>query len=87
MKVIIYGNRNCVQCQYTKTWMERLEIEFEYRDVEADETWHDEAKAIAAEYHLLDNYPIVVVSNNHRRDAWSGFKIERIKGLRQTGEY
>lgn len=87
MNVIVYGNRTCVMCDYTKRWMERLDIEFEYRDVEVNETWHDEAKTIAAEYNLLQNYPIVVVGNKYRRDAWSGFKIEKIKSLRETGEY
>lgn len=87
MNVIVYTAPACVMCNYTKTWLKKLGIEFEERDVTTRDDWHDEAKAIADKDKLLHNYPIVVVGNHHRRESWSGFKIEKLKGLRETGDY
>lgn len=87
MNVIIYGTPECTQCLHTKAFLDKQETEFEYRDVTTNDEWRKEALVIVAEHVLLQNYPIVVVSNKHRRDAWSGFKIEKIRGLRETGDY
>jgi glutaredoxin-like protein NrdH len=87
MKITVYGKPNCVQCHYTRTDLEDSGITYEYRDVTTDSEADAQAHQLVAEYHLLMNLPIVVVRNNHRQIAWAGYKRDKLKGLRKTGEY
>lgn len=87
MNVTVYTTPACVMCNYTKVQLSKLGIEFVERDISTNSEWEAEAKALVAEHHLLNNYPVVVAGNHHRLVAWSGFKIDMIKGLRETGDY
>lgn len=87
MNVTVYGKPECVQCEHT---CKQLDIAvrkghipgYTYLDVTTDDAANRAAKETG-----FTSLPIVVVSNSRRHEAWSGFKIDRIRGLRHTGDY
>jgi glutaredoxin len=91
MSVVVYGKPDCVQCAYTckelDTMVDKGQLPgYQYRDVMTDPDAEKEAKAIGLELKSM-NLPIVVVRNKHRAERWSGFKIEKLRGLKSTGDY
>jgi glutaredoxin-like protein NrdH len=73
MKVTVYSTPNCVQCEMTKKQLNKFNIEFEEIDLSKKPKLLAEFKEkgyLAA--------PIVVAGEQ----AWSGFKLERIKLLK-----
>ena len=73
MKVTVYTKPDCVQCDMTKRLLDREGIAYETIDLTED----DQAMAYVRELGYLAA-PVVVANNQH----WSGFRAERIKGLR-----
>ena len=43
--ITVYGREQCVQCEYTRKWLERLGHKFAYLDVDQDT---EAQKAVAA---------------------------------------
>jgi glutaredoxin-like protein NrdH len=74
MSVIVYTKSNCTQCEQTKRLLNKLEIPFEERNLETDPAALEEFKKKG-----LLAAPIVVTN----RGTWSGFKFERIEGLKR----
>jgi glutaredoxin-like protein NrdH len=73
--VTVYTNPQCVQCDMTKRELTKLEIPFDVVDlstVPAKLAEFKEKGYLAA--------PIVVAGT----EAWSGFKLERIRGLKHV---
>lgn len=83
----VQGESECVQCRWTQAFLKKCHVEYQYIEVIVDSPEEQQVKELVAQHHLLNHYPVVVVTNGHRTDAWSGFKIDRIKGLRKTGNY
>ena len=76
MKVLIYTLPNCVQCDMTKKQFDNAGVAYELIDL----TDHpDTAGALKADYGFTQA-PIVITAG----DQWSGFKLERIKGVIQA---
>lgn len=71
MRITVYTQPNCVQCDQTKKWLAKHDIPFEVGSV-TDET----AVAVAKENGFLAA-PIVVAGDK----AWSGFRLEKLKHL------
>ena len=73
MDVTVYSKPDCVQCDSTKRLMDREGIAYQSVDITQDKE--------AYEYVLSLGYqavPVVVSGEQH----WSGFRAERIKGLK-----
>lgn len=73
MTVTVYTLPECVQCDSTKRLLDREGIAYETIDLSKDDK--------ALEYVRSLGYqaaPIVVAGEQH----WSGFRMERIKGLK-----
>lgn len=88
MKIVIYGKSECVQCHYTKVWLDRPpKLQYEYIDIEKDAAAEHDAKKIIRDEKLNTTWPLVIVSNGYRTGHWTGFRIDRLKGLRETGNY
>ena len=73
--VTVYTNPQCVQCDMTKRELTKLEIPFDVVELDKNPKLLAEFKEkgyLAA--------PIVVAGT----EAWSGFKLERIRGLKHA---
>ena len=76
MKITVYSNPNCVQCEQTKRYLSLHEVEFESKMIEDS----PEVFAIIE----ANNYkaaPVVVVDNG---TSWSGFRLEKLADLVAT---
>lgn len=73
MTVTLYTKSNCVQCDMTKRVLVREGIEYTEVNLEQDA----EAMAMVKEMGY-QSAPVVVAGDTH----WSGFRAERIKGLK-----
>lgn len=87
MKVTVYGKPKCVQCEYTCKELDKLVEKgqlpgYEYRDVTTDSEAAKDVRATG-----VTQLPVIVVSNERRTERWSGFKIDKLRGLRSTGNY
>ncbi len=75
--VTVYTNPNCTQCEQTKKFLDKEGIEYDVisfvDDTEALKRFIDMGFKAA---------PIVVTDN----DTWSGFKIDKLKGLVEEKE-
>jgi len=77
--ITVYTKPNCVQCEWTKKLMDKLDIEYKAVDVTQDKD--AEETVISLGYTAL---PVVVVDMNTH---WQGFRMERIKGLKRSGRH
>lgn len=82
MKITVYGRKGCVQCRYTCVHLDRREIPYDYVDVDEDA----KAAAVVTQQARLvgcpPTLPLVSVDHGQYMDWWFGFKIDKIKGLR-----
>lgn len=61
MSVIVYSKNNCPACNIVKHWLKMKEVEYEERNVDADQKHRD---------HLVNelgysSVPVTVVENHH----------------------
>lgn len=71
--VIVYTQPNCVQCDSTKRLMDREGITYTSVDVTEDKEAYDYVVGLG-----YKSVPVVVAGDQH----WSGFRAERVKGLK-----
>lgn len=76
MKVLIYTLPNCVQCDMTKKQFKANNVSFE----EINLTDHPQTSQSLKETYGFTQAPIIVTEAG----AWSGFKLDRIKGIIQA---
>lgn len=72
MSVVVYTLPSCVQCDYTKRLMDKLDIAYDVVDLSKDEAAAQLVKSLG-----YASAPVVVADGEH----WSGFKIDKIKAL------
>lgn len=70
----VYTLPNCVQCDMTKKLMEREGIAYETVDLSTNDEAMEHVRSLG-----YQSAPVVISGNQH----WSGFKVERIKGLKR----
>lgn len=72
MKITVYTTPNCVQCNSTKRYFDKNNIEYDTVDLSQDE----QAMAMVKEmgYSVA---PVVIAGEKH----WSGFRLDKIKNL------
>jgi len=73
MTITVYTKPDCMQCDMTKRLMDREGIAYSSVDVTEDA----EAMELVRGMGYL-SMPVVVAGNEH----WSGFRAERVKGLK-----
>lgn len=72
MTVTVYSKSPCVQCEATYRALEQRHIDYEKRDLDADEEALQEVIAMG---HM--QAPVVVADGEH----WSGFRPDKIENL------
>jgi glutaredoxin-like protein NrdH len=72
MQITVYTNTNCVQCEQTKIWLNKHNIDFDTKML-ADSP---EIQPLIEERGFA-SAPIVTAGNL----AWSGFRIDKLKTL------
>jgi len=74
MRIIIYTKNNCVQCNATKNAMDRHGIDYQLINLDAQPDAIDSLKSLG-----YRQVPVVMANDDH----WSGFRPDKIAGLRQ----
>lgn len=72
--ITIYSKPNCMQCDYTKRWLEENKIPYQSIDVMQD----DQALS-DLQKHGFSGVPVVAVGGFD--NAWSGFRPDRLAEL------
>jgi len=73
MNVTVYTNKNCVQCDATKRWLEQNKINFETALISDS----PEVDALIKEKNF-QAAPVVVAGEM----SWSGFRLEKLKTIK-----
>lgn len=71
--VTVYSKPNCMQCQFTKQFLEEHNIPFEMKDVMADDEAMAAVKALG-----FSSLPVVAIEGE---EAFSGFRPDRLEAL------
>jgi glutaredoxin-like protein NrdH len=72
MTVTVYTLPSCVQCDSTKKFLDRNEVEYNVVDMSQDETALELVKALG-----YQAAPVVIAGDDH----WSGFRPDMIAKL------
>jgi glutaredoxin-like protein NrdH len=73
MNVTVYTNKNCVQCDATKRWLEQNKINFKTALISDS----PEVDALIKEKNF-QAAPVVVAGEM----SWSGFRLEKLKTIK-----
>lgn len=71
--VIVYSKPNCMQCQFTKKFLENKGIPFEVKDIEQNEQAINEVKQLG-----FSSLPVVIAEGI---EAFNGFRPELLSRL------
>lgn len=82
MNVTVYTKPGCVQCEWTKKMLDKQGTDYQVIDVSESTMAQDILRELG--YTAL---PVVVVNNGPRTGHWSGFKLDKLRGLKDTGGY
>lgn len=85
MKIVVYTKPNCIQCRYTKERLDGMGLVCETIDVTQDDDAAEAVKHMGFGDH--PQMPVVVVTGSQRTEQWAGFKIDKLRGLKETGNY
>ena len=77
--VVVYGRPGCQQCKQTTRRLDKHNIPYTYRDVDADSTAATLVDTYAARLHegVRASLPLVTVGDHW----WFGFRYERLRSL------
>jgi glutaredoxin len=67
--------------------LDKMELRYEIIDVTLDRAAERDVKKMVIDGKPVMGYPVVVVSNRRRTERWAGFKLDKIRGLKNTGDY
>ena len=70
--ITVYGRKECVQCEWTKKWLDRLGHPYLDIDIDSDEIAQKTVAAMG-----FTTLPVVVTHT----DRWAGFKLEKIRAI------
>ncbi|MFO8069252.1 MAG: glutaredoxin-like protein NrdH [Alkalibacterium sp.] len=71
--VIVYSKPNCMQCQFTKKYLENKGIPFEVKDIEQNEKAIDEVRQLG-----FSSLPVVIAEGI---EAFNGFRPDMLNRL------
>lgn len=72
MEVVVYSNKNCMQCEQTKKHLEKNGVPFTVVDMNVDTEALERMKALG-----YRQAPIVMAGD----DVWVGFNLAKIKAV------
>jgi glutaredoxin len=67
--------------------LDKLELRYDVIDVTLDRAAEKDVRNMEIDGKPVMQLPVVIVSNSKRTVRWSGFRLEKIRGLRETGDY
>lgn len=73
--ITVYSKPNCMQCNYTKKWLDDNHIDY----IAIDVTEHENALAYVKHELGYQSLPVVEVSG---QESWFGFRPERLEELK-----
>ena len=71
--VIVYSKPNCMQCQFTKKYLESKGISYEVKDIEQNDKAIDEVKQLG-----FSSLPVVIAEG---LEAFNGFRPDMLNRL------
>lgn len=72
-KVVVYSKAGCGQCQFTKKYLEKLEVDFEERNLTDNPEWGVEVQALG-----FQSLPVVLVEG---QEPFHGFQPNLLSKL------
>lgn len=75
MPVTVYTLPSCVQCDSTKRYLERNNVEFTTVDLSKDDNAMVMVRALG-----YTAAPVVIAGNEH----WSGFRMDRLSAIAES---
>lgn len=72
-KIVIYTTPNCMQCQFTKKYLDENHIPYEIRDVSAKEEYRREVLELG-----FQAVPVVLIDG---QEPFYGFRPEKLATL------
>ena len=69
--VTIYSKQNCMQCKFTKNWLEKHEIEYLELDCTKDTDYLDEVRNLG-----FSALPVIVIDGH---EAFYGFNPDKLE--------
>lgn len=78
MTVTVYTKPDCVQCEYTKKELDKKGLSYNVIDVTKNAGARKALQDMG-----LSTLPVVTVEQGDRKDSWSGFHIEKLRGITQ----
>ena len=76
--ITVYSKPRCMDCMYTKMWLDQNKVEYENVDIEAN----------PGAFELLKHYgwktlPVVVIDEEFEdpNKSWAGFQVDRLEAL------
>lgn len=74
----VYSKPRCMQCEFTKIWLTKNNIEFETVDIEANPGALDLLR-----HYGWSSLPVVAIDDelSDKSKAWSGFQIDKLEEL------
>lgn len=70
--ITVYSRPGCVQCEWTKKWLDKLG--HTYHEIDVDNDPAAESRLISLGFGTL---PVVVTPT----DRWAGFKLEKLRTI------
>ena len=72
----VYSKPRCMDCMYTKMWLDQNKVEYENVDIEANPG----ALELLRHYELT-SLPVVVIDDefNDPNKTWMGFQVDRLE--------
>lgn len=71
--VTVYGQPACNPCMQTKKFLDKNDIEYDYRDIASDATAFDELTKLG-----YKSTPVIVAPSG---EHWAGFDLNKMKNL------
>lgn len=72
-KVVMYSKAGCGQCQFTKKYLGKLEVDFEEKNITNNPVWRAEVQALG-----FQSLPVVVIEG---QEPFHGFQPEQLNKL------
>ena len=83
MKVKVYSKVNCMPCAFTKKWLEKHNVDYEYEefDPKSGESY-EQVRAQLMQFGFT-SFPIVTLldEDNNLVDSWHGFAPNKLTKL------
>lgn len=68
--------------------LDEMELRYEPPiDVTLDKAAEKDVRNMVIDGKPVTTFPVVIVSNSRRTVRWFGFRVDKIRGLRETGDY